>query len=299
MMPRSPEQGMPPIEEKEAQEPKVEFDWNKHLELELERTEENDLVSEFKTLAIEGPKGKVDILKLVDAKKAFLKFEGETGGVAYGSGDVEINQFGSLADLAVLMHEFGHTKQNDPEQFDPDIYELHMVTRNIDNIDDKEVRLEVFKRLIKKFPELMQVIKSDSFNQEQMEAVIRIATKIAERDANARALKWFREIGKETGLDFFKKFQVLKKDVDLEEELSPEEELDIWEEEIREDLLCENSIKMGVDDSDPFSPDLTETTIVEEINKALKSHGAETLTDTYDPGKTGKRVNIKPKSTDA
>ena len=74
MMPHSPEQGFNPMEARENQEPKVEFDWDKHLEVELKQSEENDLVSEFKALAIEGPKGKVDILKLVDAKKAFLKF---------------------------------------------------------------------------------------------------------------------------------------------------------------------------------------------------------------------------------
>lgn len=275
-MTRSPEQNQIPSEIRETRELKVEFDWNKHLKVEWKETE--PLISELKSLNIEGPKGSVDILKLVNAGKVFLNYTGEEGGNLFvSSGDVEINKFDSIIDLGLLMHEFGHLDQFINENFDQDILKLALDIKIEKNDDNTKERVEVFKRVIKMFPEVVTLIKSGKINETNSKEVINLSEKIMERDATARALKYFRKISDQTGIDFFKKFKTKNL-----------EKFD-WEEELKEEDNCSKSIQEGMINPENF----IETSVIEELHKALKTYHAKTLTDTYDPAKTGKR--IKPK----
>ena len=276
-MPRSPEQS-PMVE---TRQPKVEFDWEKHLKAEWEKVAFLD--SELKSLIIEGPKGSVDVLKLVDATKVFCKDRGtnETDAGTRPSGEVDINKLDNLLDLACLMHEFGHVDQMIHKNFDQKICQLAIDANEVGDIEDFDARsmdkysLQIktmAKRVIEMFPELAGKIDVDQMSgyldREELAGIVEMPVKIVERDATARALKWFREISEKTGIDFFKKFKI--------EKLA---ELDI----------CQSSIQERMVEPDKFE----ETSMVEGMNKWLKTYHAETLTDTYDPAKTGKR--IKPK----
>lgn len=257
----------------ETRQPKVEFDWDKHVKAEW--GEPNFLKKELKGLVIEGPKGSVDVLKLVNAQKVFLKYTGERGGaLVVSSGEIEVNKFDDVTDLALLMHEFGHLDQCINDNFNQDILKLALDVKIEKKGDNTKARVDTFKHVIEMFPEVRPLIRSGLVNETNSEEIIDLPEKIMERGATAQALKYFREISNKTGIDFFKKFKIEK-----DKEFSWDEELDD----------CQNSVQEGMSDPDKFA----DTTIVQELNNALKTYHAETLTDTYDPAKTGKR--IKPK----
>ena len=274
-MSRSPEQNPIPPGVKETRQPKVEFDWNKHLKAEWEELE--PLLSELKSLIIEGPNGNVDVLKVVGAKEVFLRYTGERGGDVSVKGDVIMTKFDNVLDLAYLMHEFGHVDQFIHGNFDLKILKLALDVKIAKDSDNPKARVEVAQHVIEMFPEVRPLIRSGLINETNSKEIIDLPTKIMERGATAQALKYFREISNKTGIDFFKKFKTENPDYFN------------WEEELKSADDCQSSMKEGIEDPDKFA----DTTIVQELNNALKTYHAETLTDTYDPAKTGKR--IKPK----
>lgn len=279
-MSHSPEQNLIPPEAKETREPKVDFDWDKHVKAEYEKVAFLD--RKLKNLIIEGPKGSVDILQLVDATKVYLRDKEEADGGISPSGDVWINKFNNLFDLACLMHEFGHADQIMHKNFNQEICKLSLDINDMENDDESLVDADAIskrslqiktmaKRVVEMFPELSDVVDLEKmsgwFDKIQLTRIIEIPVKIVERDATARALKWLREISNQTGIDFFKKFKI-EKPAELNN--------------------CQSSIQEGMIESEKFE----ETDIVKELNKFLKTYQADNLTKTYDPTGIGKRIKI-------
>lgn len=326
-MPHSPEQNPIPSETIETREPKVDFDWEKHVKVEMENFGKQLKI--ITLLNIIGPRGSVDILKMCQPyidEPIVIKNRNESGGYFDGEYKKErrigLNKFDDVIDLAVLMHELGHAQQKKDKIQDKKLKinsdlaiqrQLNLITpaklllkiakvypetaqylgeKNLAELNNLEkqyndLKKDLNKDYLRKYDideelalgmsaeaERIKVKRSSIFDNlgDKLYDILNLPLKIEERDATARALKWFRKISDKTGIDFFKKFKVEKP---------------------AESDNCQNSIQEGMAEPDKFE----QTSVVQYLNNCLNTYKAKTLTDAYDPDRTGRRIKPKLKNS--